>query len=106
VDDLLPGGVISYRSAFDGKPQDDRVFVTRDETRRKLRLRGLLIEVIPGVGPPLDGSCRDPPLGELFLVSDPRRYLENFSRCRQVSAPVLSQEDLESRLDRQTMVCE
>ncbi|HEY9132078.1 MAG TPA: Fic family protein [Dyella sp.] len=101
---LLPGGVISYRSAFDGKPQDGRVFVTRGKTRQTLQLPGLLVEVIPGPERQREGSCPDTRLGELYMSSDPRRYLENFSRGRGMAERTLSQAELESKLDRLLMV--
>ncbi len=34
VGHLLPGGVISHRSAFDGRPQAGKLLVTRGRTRR------------------------------------------------------------------------
>ena len=101
---LLPDGVISYRSAFDGKPQNGRVFVTRGKTRQTLQLPGLLVEVLPGPEPQREGSSLDTSLGELYMASDPRRYLENFSRGRGVAERTLSQAELESRLDRLLMV--
>ncbi|MBE1159707.1 Fic family protein [Dyella acidiphila] len=104
VGHLLPDGVISYRSAFDGKPQDGCIFVTRGKTRQTLRLPGLLIEVWPGPGPQRDGSSQDIQLGGLYMSGDPRRFLENFSRGRGVTARVLPQAELESRLDRLLMI--
>lgn len=40
VGHLLPEGVISHRSAFDGKPRDGMLVVTRGRTRRILELLG------------------------------------------------------------------
>jgi hypothetical protein len=97
---LLPGGVVSHRSAFDGRPNEGRLFVTRGKTRRTLALPGLAIEVLPGPGPVTEGSARDVPYGELFLSSEPRRFLENLARGRGWSARVLPQEELEVQLDR------
>lgn len=48
VGHLLPGGVISYRSAFDGRPFDGRVQITRNRTRRRIELPGLKVDVRPG----------------------------------------------------------
>src|SRR5688572_29039530 len=38
---LLPDGVISHRSAFDGRPHEGHLVVTRGRTRRDVNLPGL-----------------------------------------------------------------
>jgi Fic/DOC family protein len=101
---LLPGGVISHRSAFDGKPHGGGLSVTRGRTRRDLELPGLTIHVLPGPGPRHDAPANDAPYGALFLASDPRRFLENLTRGRGWSARVLPQEEVEKALDRLLMV--
>ena len=53
VGHLLPGGVISHRSAFDGKPHAGSLVVTRGKTRRDLELPGLTVHVVPGPEPRL-----------------------------------------------------
>ena len=45
VGHLLPGGVISHRSAFDGKPHEGAISITRGRTRRTLKLPGLICSV-------------------------------------------------------------
>lgn len=104
VGHLLPGGVISHRSAFDGKPHDGSLAITRGKTRRTLKLPGLTIHVIPGTGPRLKAPANDAPYGSLYLASDPRRYLENLTRGRGWSGRVLPQESIEASLDRVLMV--
>jgi len=104
VGHLLPGGVISHRSAFDGKPNEGSLSITRGKTRRTLKLPGLTVQVIPGEGPQTVPPTSDTPYGTLFLASDPRRYLENLTRGRGWSAHVLPQEALEAALDRVLMV--
>jgi hypothetical protein len=104
VGHLLPGGVISHRSAFDGKPHEGTLSITRGKTRRTLKLPGLTIHVLPGPGPRRDAPANDAPYGALFLASDPRRYLENLTRGRGWSARVLPQEAVEASLDRLLMV--
>jgi hypothetical protein len=104
VGHLLPGGVISHRSAFDGRPHEGALSVTRGKTRRTLRLPGLAVHVVPGPGARRDGAATDTPYGSLFLASDPRRYLENLTRGRGWSERVLSQEAIEASLDRLLMV--
>jgi hypothetical protein len=104
VGSLLPGGVISHRSAFDGRPYDGALSITRGKTRRTLKLPGLTIQVFPGKGPRTAPPTSDTPYGALFLASDPRRYLENLTRGRGWSAHVLPQETIEAALDRVLMV--
>ncbi|MFT3792528.1 MAG: Fic family protein [Rudaea sp.] len=105
VGHLLPGGVVSYRSAFDGSPKDDQFFVTRGRTRRTLTLPGLTVAVVPGAGPVHSTPAQtDSPLGDLFLASDPRRFLENLRQGRGWPARVLPQTELEARLDRILML--
>jgi Fic/DOC family len=104
VGHLLPGGVISHRSAFDGKPHDGALSITRGRTRRTLKLPGLTIHVLPGPGPRRDLPANDAPYGALFMASDPRRYLENLTRGRGWSVRVLPQEAIEASLDRVLMV--
>ena len=41
VGQLLPDGVISHRSAFDARPYEGHLIITRGKTRRDLKLPGL-----------------------------------------------------------------
>jgi hypothetical protein len=100
VGHLLPGGIVSHRSAFDGKPVDGQLVITRGKTRRNLKLPGLTLAVLPGPGPQLDGPAVDTAYGKLYLASDPRCYLENLTRGRGWSALVLPQQLIEAGLDR------
>jgi hypothetical protein len=104
VGHILPGGVISHRSAFDGKPHEGELSITRGKTRRTLKLPGLTIHVLPGSGPRRGAPANDAPYGALFMASDPRRYLENLTRGRGWSARVLPQEAVEASLDRVLML--
>lgn len=97
---LLPGAVVSHRSAFDSRPHDGLLFVTRGKTRRTLELPGLAIEVLPGPAAVTDSAARDVPYGAVFLASEPRRFLENLTRGRGWSQRVLAQEELEVQFDR------
>src|SRR5208283_4704786 len=45
---LLPGGVISHRSAFDSRPLEGSLSITRGKTRRDLVLPGLTVHIVPG----------------------------------------------------------
>lgn len=104
VGHLLPEGVISHRSAFDGKPQGGSLVVTRGRTRRDLQLPGLTVHVVPGPGPRQEPPANDVPYGALYLSSDPRRHLENLTRGRGWSDRVLPQEAVEASLDRILMI--
>lgn len=104
VGHLLPGAVLSHRSAFDGKPYQGQLVVTRGRTRRELLLPGLTVQVVPGPGPRLDAPANDVPYGALYLSSEPRRHLENMTRARGWSGRVLPQEAIEASLDRVLMV--
>jgi fido (protein-threonine AMPylation protein) len=100
VGHLLPGGVISYRSAFDGRPHAGKLHVTRGKTRRTLQLPGLTVEIVPGPPAVTDGAARDVPYGSLFLASEPRRFLENLGRGRGWLERALPQQDIEVQLDK------
>ena len=104
VGHLLPGGVISHRSAFDSRPLEGSLTVTRGKTRRDLRLPGLTVHIVPGPGPRLEPPAPDSRFGELYLASDPRRFLENLTRGRGWNARVLPQSTIEAALDRILMV--
>jgi len=104
VGHLLPGGVISHRSAFEGKPQAGHLFITRGKTRRKLELPGLTVHVVPGPGPRIEPPANDMPYGALYLSSESRRYLENLTRGRGWSDRVVSQQTIEASLDRVLMI--
>src|SRR5580698_443714 len=104
VGHLLPGGVISYRSAFDSRPHEGTLSITRGKTRRDLRLPGLTVHIAPGRGARLDPPAPDTRFGALHLASDPRRFLENLTRGRGWGHRVLPQEELEAALDRILMV--
>lgn len=104
VGHLLPGGVISHRSAFDGKPRAGSLVITRGKTRRDLQLPGLTVHVVPGRGPRLEPSANDVPYGALYLSSDPRRHLENLTRGRGWSDRVVPQQAVEESLDRVLMI--
>src|SRR5690554_5951332 len=96
VSHLLPGGVLGYRSGYDAKPVEGRLYVTRGNRPRTLELPGLTIKVIPGPGA-VDG---DMPYKNLFLASQSRWLLENMATGRGVSERVLPQETLEVELDK------
>lgn len=96
VSHLLPDGVLSYRSGYDAKPVEGRIYVTRGDRPRTLELPGLAIKLIPGPGA-VEG---DTPYKGFFLASQSRWLLENLATGRGVGERTLSQEVLESELDK------
>src|SRR5258708_16628149 len=88
IEHLLPGGVISHRSAFDSRPYEGSLSITRGKTRRDLRLPGLTVHIVPGPGPRLEPPAPDSRFGDLYLASDPRRFLENLTRGRGSTCPL------------------
>jgi len=97
---LAPGGVMSHRSAFDGKPHDGRLILTRGKTRRLINLPGLEIHIFPGYPAQADGIMTDTPYGALFLSSEPRRLLENLVVAKGWADKVLPRQEIENYLDR------
>jgi len=93
---LLPGGVLSYRSGYDAKPHEDRLYVTRGIRPRTLVLPGLTIKVLPGPGP-IEG---DMPYKGVFLASQARWLLDNLAVGRGAAERTLSQVDLEQALEK------
>jgi fido (protein-threonine AMPylation protein) len=96
--ELLPGAVVSHRTALELKPVQDTIFVT-DDVGGKLVLPGLTIIRTKGPGP-LDGDR--PFMNGLFLASRPRAFLENLqdSRSRAFLSKGLKRAEFESRLSR------
>jgi len=79
--ELVPGSVVSYRSAYAAVPSEG-VLILSHPTRfnRTLRLPGLRVALVKGPGP----LPRDTPLGDgaLHLASMERMLLENLTRPR------------------------
>jgi hypothetical protein len=79
--ELVPGSVVSYRSAYAAVPSED-MLVLSHPTRfnRTINLPGLRVALVKGPGP----LARDTPLGDgaLHLASMERMLLENLTRPR------------------------
>jgi hypothetical protein len=97
---LLPGGVVSFRSAAYAGPENGKLYISRGKFRRVVELPGLTVEVIPRPGPIIDSTDGDTPLKKLFLASEARWILENLSAAKGVANRVLSREELEAYLDK------
>lgn len=95
---LVPGTVISHRTAIENRPAEDgSVFVSAPYERR-LELPGAVIRLVDGPGP-LPG---DRPLLNVHLASRPRALLECLkpSRTRNGVARGLSRARIEEELER------
>jgi hypothetical protein len=79
--ELVPGSVVSYRSAYAAVPSEN-VLVLSHPTRfnRTIRLPGLRVSLVKGPGP----LAHDTPLGHgaLHLASMERMLMENLTRPR------------------------
>jgi hypothetical protein len=100
VSNLLPGGVVSFRSAAAGKPENGWLYVTRGKTPRTIELPGLTIRVIPGTGAFQGAGASDTPYKGVFFSSEPRWLLENMATGRGVASRVLPQEAVEAHLEK------
>lgn len=99
----VPGGVVGYRTALEGKPAADGAVFVSSNTKRDIDLPGLRIRALPGPGP-LDGDM--PFVGGLFMASRARALLEVLrpSRQRDVTARGYRREEVERWLERQLQI--
>lgn len=97
---LLPGALLSYRSAVDTRPMDGVLYLTRGQRRYTIDLPGLRLEIFPGIVLTEEGTVRDAPYKSIFLASEPRWLLENLSQGRGLSQRTLSQEAIEEHLEK------
>ncbi|MDP2751068.1 MAG: Fic family protein [Rhodocyclaceae bacterium] len=104
VGQLLPGGVVSFRSAMVARPEEGRLYVTRGKTRRTVELPGLIVHVIPGMGPIIEGEAKDAQLKSVYLASESRWLLENLTAAKGVAERVISREVLEAYLDNRLIL--
>jgi hypothetical protein len=96
---LFPKAILSHRSALEGKPTAKwEVFLTSSYSRTVL-LPGLTVRLLKG---PPAGAEDKPFMGDLFMASQPRAFLENFQRTRrgETSAKAVPRKELEERLER------
>lgn len=102
VDLLVPGAVIAYRTAFEMRPTDGRVYLV-GRGRNDFELPGLTIRVSKGPGP-LPGDT--PYLSNLHLASRPRAILECLkpTRVRGGTSRGLAPGVIEEYLDRELRI--
>lgn len=95
---LVPGGVLSHRSAYHGgiAPQDTLILSHPTRYNKSIQLPGLRIILVKGPGA-LPG---DMPIGDdgLHFSSPPRQLLENLSRSRGAHAKSAGAKAVEERL--------
>lgn len=97
---LFPKAVISHRTALEGKPTVKwEVFLTSSYPRTVV-LPGLTVRIIKG--PPAGIADRPFMVGDLFLASEPRAFLENLQPSRRglTTPKSISRKELEERLER------
>ena len=94
---LVPGCVISYRTAFESAPAEDGSVFVSGPYERTMRLPGLVVRQVAGPGP-LMGDVGF--IGELRLASRPRAFLENLrpSRARKGVSRSVGRRVVEGRL--------
>jgi len=95
---LYPEAVLSHRSAFEFKPTaTNKLFVTYTYTK-KIKLPGITINFLEGKGP-VSGDNKM--IGELYVASEPRRFLENLQITKKTGpdSKTLSIPQIEEKLD-------
>ncbi|MBS3966348.1 MAG: Fic family protein [Truepera sp.] len=105
LDYLAPGSVLSHRSAFDTKPKDGVLYISRAEGRRDLELPGLTFKglVKQSRGPLLNverPGAADVPYQGFYVASQPRAYLENLTTDKRITPRQLSRTEIEERLEK------
>lgn len=105
LDYLAPGCVLSHRSAFDTKPKDGLVYISRAEGRRDLELPGLTFKglVKPALGPLVNTErpgAADVAYQGFYVSSQPRAYLENLTADKRMTPRQLSRTEIEERLEK------
>ncbi|OGU50304.1 MAG: cell filamentation protein Fic [Ignavibacteria bacterium RIFOXYB2_FULL_35_12] len=95
---LYPEAVLSHRSAFEFKPTaTNKLFVTYTYTK-KIKLPGITINFLEGKGPVAGDNKM---IGELYVASEPRRFLENLQITKKTGhdSKTLSIPQIEEKLD-------
>ena len=105
LDYLAPGSVLSHRSAFDTKPHEGLIYISRAQGRRDLELPGLTYKglVKPSLGPVVSTDrpgAADIPYQSFYVSSQARAYLENLTADKRMAARQLSRVELEERLEK------
>lgn len=94
---LMPGAVVSHRTALENRPAPDGSVFLSGAYARQIKLPGVVLRQVVGNG----AVAGDTPYMEtLHLASRPRAYLENLlpSRRRDKVAKTVGRHDIERRL--------
>jgi Fic/DOC family len=94
---LIPGAVVSHRTAFENRAAPDGSVFLSAAYPRRIRLPGVILRQVKGRGPaPGDMPC----MGSLCLASRPRAFLENLlpSRSRDAVPKTVGRNEVEHRL--------
>lgn len=95
---LAPGGVISHRTALEGRPSPSNVVVITGDYRRTIEIPGLTLRQLKGPAR-LDGDA--PFIDGLFMSSRARYYLECLSgKVYGNDSAFLSSEEIERHLEK------
>lgn len=94
---LMPGAVVSHRTAFENHAAPDGSVFLSGPYPRRIALTGLTLRQTVGRGP-VAGDM--PYMQSLYLASRPRAFLENLlpSRRRELVAKTVEREEIEDRL--------
>jgi hypothetical protein len=94
---LMPGTVVSHRTAFENRAAPDGSVFVSGAYPRAIELPEKVLRQVKGSGP-VEGDT--PYMGSLFLASRPRAFLENLqpSRQRDKVAKTVGREEVERRL--------
>jgi len=100
---LYPKGVVAYRSAQLGMPDDQgNIFLVHGKRVRSLQLPGLTLNTLPGVRAIQNHSpsVNDAPYGKLFISSEARRLLENLYTGKGSDIRTMGRQWVESYLSK------
>lgn len=94
---LMPGAVVSYRTAFENRAAPDGSVFLSGPYPRRVALPGVVLRQVKGPGG-VEGDM--PYMGTLFLASRPRTFLENLlpSRRSDKVSRTVGREEVERRL--------
>jgi len=94
---LMPGAVVSHRTAFENRAAPDGSVFLSGTYPRQIALPGIILRQIVGSGP-VEGDM--PYMDSLYLASRARASLENLlpSRRRELVARTVGREGVEERL--------
>jgi hypothetical protein len=80
---LMPGAVVSHRTAIENRAAPDGSVFLSSGYRRQIRLPGVILRQLEGQGPAPGDT---PYMGTLHLASRPRAFLENLLPARGAEA--------------------